>query len=51
MVFDWDGNLKYRLLITEELSRLGTLYDPVHKVIYCTTEDDVLYRYDVSEYL
>ncbi len=52
LIFDWDGNLKYRLLISEDLATYGTVFDPVHKKMYCCTEDDdTLYCYDLSGYL
>ena len=51
LIFDWDGNLKYRLLISEDLATYGTVFDPVHKKMYCCTNNDTLYCYDLSKYL
>lgn len=52
LVFDWEGNLEYRLLISEDLATYGTVFDPVRRKMYCCTEDDdTLYSYDLSEYL
>lgn len=48
LVFDWDGNFKHELLLYEPCGM--RVVDSENKLLYAVTEDDVLYRYDLSKY-
>ena len=48
-LFDWDGNLKWELHMKEVVN--GFVIDQPNKLLYCSTEDGVIYRYDLSEYV
>ena len=48
-LFDWDGNLKWELHMKEVVN--GFVIDQPNKLLYCPTEEGVIYRYDLSEYV
>ena len=48
-LFDWDGNLKWELHMKEVVNSF--VIDQPNKLLYCSTEDGVIYRYDLSEYV